>query len=66
MMVELTESARYHFAMETFHGQDFLINRAILVEMTAETSAANHGAGIESGQPEGTIRDGFQKNEEGQ
>ena len=68
MMVALTESARYQFPMRTFHGQDFLINKAIMAmaQMPAEAPAANHGAGEESGQPGGTIPDGPRDNEEGQ
>ena len=68
MGVDLTESARYHFPMKTFHGQDFLVNKAIMAmaRRPAEAPAANYGAGQESGQLGGTIRDGPQANEEGQ
>ena len=43
-MVDLPDSARYHFHMKTFHGEDFLINKAMMLARSAETPATSEGA----------------------
>ena len=44
MMVDLADPARYNFPMKNFHGEDFLINKAVMAELPDEIAMANHGA----------------------
>ena len=64
MKIDLPDPARYHFPMKTFHGEDFLINKAMMADLPDAMAMASDGAGVESGHPRGTIRYGQGEDEE--
>ena len=58
MKIDLPDPARYHLPIKTFHGEDFLINKAMMADLPDAMAMASDGAGVESGHPRGTILNG--------